>query len=230
VLSTELARAGVGIVSGGAIGCDQAAHFGALEGRGETWAMLGNALDQVDAPQRKLVDAMRDAGQTVFSQFPPGFRANANSFVQRNAVISGASDAVLVFRAGERSGALHTARFAKEQGRPVLVVPGNPWDEASKGSNALLCDGATPVLRPQHVLEALGLTGSLSPREVPTFDASALSAGARQVYEAMAGAMEFEELIARLPSLTPGKVSAALVELEVRGGVQHLGSRRYEKR
>jgi len=228
--ASELTRAGVGIVSGGAIGCDQAAHYGALEARGETWAVLGNALDQVDTPQRKLIDAMRAAGQTVFSQFPPGFRANGNSFVQRNAVISAMADAVLVFRAGEKSGALHTANFAREQGRPLLTMPGNPWDELSKGTNALLRDGATPVLRPEHVLDALGVTASLSPREVPTFDASAVSAGARQVYEVMAGAMDFEELIARLPALTPGKVSAALVELEVRGGVQHLGSRRYEKR
>ncbi len=229
-MAAELARAGVGIVSGGALGCDQAAHSGALEAGGETWVVLGNALDQVDSPQRKLIDAVHDAGQTVFSQFPPGFRANANSFVQRNAVISGVADAVLVFRAGEKSGALHTAMFAKEQGRPVLAVPGNPWDEASKGSNGLLRAGAALVLTSHDVLEALGVTASLSPREVPAFDTTGVSAGARQVYEAMVGAMEFEELIARLPSLTPGKVSAALVELEVRGGVQHLGSRRYEKR
>lgn len=226
----QLARAGVGIVSGGALGSDQAAHFGALDAEGETWAVLGNALDEIDAPQQALVKAMRDAGQTLFSQFPPGFRANANSFVQRNAIISGVADAVLVFRAGEKSGALHTATFAREQGRPLLVTPGHPWDVTAQGSNALLRDGATPVLRPQHVLDALGVSASLSPREVPAFDPSVLSEGARQVWDALTTATEFDELIVRLPSLTPGKISAALVELEVRGGVQHLGSRRYEKR
>lgn len=226
----QLAHAGVGVVSGGALGCDQAAHFGALDAGGETWAVLGHALDQVDAPQVKLVNAMRDAGQTLLSQFPPGFRANLNSFVQRNAVISGLADAVLVMRAGEKSGALHTAVFAREQGRPVLVVPGHPWDETSRGSNALLREGATPVLRPQHVLDALGVTASRSPREAPVFDVSVLSDGARQVYDALSAATEFEALIARLPALTPGKISAALVELEVRGGVLHLGARRYEKR
>ncbi|PZR10165.1 MAG: DNA-processing protein DprA [Archangium gephyra] len=230
-LSAAIAAEGVGVISGAALGCDQAAHRGAMAAGGETWAFLGNALDQIDPPQREICRQLRAAGQTIFSQFPPGARANKSTFTQRNALISAASDAVLVFRAGENSGALHTARDAVAQRRPLLATPADPWNEGALGSNALLQEGARPQVNVEDVLDAVGLTGSLSPREVPKFDANTLTPSARRVYEYLGrGSVDFDSLVAGLSELGAGVVSAALVELEVRGGVQHLGSRRYEKR
>lgn len=230
-LSVAISAAGVGIVSGAALGCDQAAHRGALAMEGETWAFLGNALDQIDPPQRTICAQMRKAGQTLFSQFPPGARANKSTFTLRNTLISAASDAVLVFRAGEKSGALHTAKDALDQGRPLLATPADPWNDAAIGSNALLRRGAKAQLCVEDVLEAVGVSNSLSPKEVPLFDAAQLTPSARRVYEFLGrGAVDFDALVNGLPELGAGAVSAALVELEVRGGVQHLGSRRYEKR
>ncbi len=229
-LARLLAEAGVGVVSGGAVGCDQAAHFGALDANGETWCVLGNALDQVDAPQQRLVAALRGAKQTVISQFPPGCRANLSTFIQRNLVISGVADAVLVLRAGRESGALHTAGYAKHQRRRLLVTPSDPWNSSALGSNALLRDGAVPVLDVDDVLRALELRGGLSPREVPAFELATVSPGAQAVYGALHAQTDFDELVARLPALSAGAVAAALVELELRGGVRHAGARRYEKR
>lgn len=230
-LSAEVARQGVGVVSGAALGCDQAAHRGALSVKGETWAFLGNALDQIDPPQRTICRQLRDAGQTIFSQFPPGARANLSTFTQRNKLISAASDAVLVFRAGADSGALHTARAARAQGRPLLATPADPWNEAALGSNGLLRAGAKAQVCLDDVLEAVGLSGSISPTSAAVFDPATATASARRVYALLArGAVDFDAMVAALPELGAGAISAALVELEVRGGVQHLGARRYEKR
>lgn len=230
-IAAEVARQGVGVVSGAAIGCDISAHKGALTGKGETWAFLGNALDQIDSPQREITARIVDAGHTLFSQFPPGSRANQSSFTLRNRLISAASDAVLVFRAGEGSGALHTARAALAQGRPLLATPADPWNEAAISSNALLQEGARAQLSVDDILDAVGATSLSPPPAAKAFDPTAVSPAAARVFELLRrGPTDFDDLAAALPELGPGRVSAALVELEVHGAVQHVGTRCYEKR
>ena len=182
-VANEAARYGLGIVSGAARGVDQWAHTGAVDVKGETWAFLGSALDEIDSEQRGIVRAILKVGGTVFSQFPPGFRANTNSFTQRNRLISGASDAVLVFRAPEGSGALHTANAALEQGRPLLATPGGPLERAALRA-AIGCSAkgeARPHLDVGDLLQAVGLTGSISPLAPVEIDLSELSALAAQV-------------------------------------------------
>lgn len=231
-VAAEAARHGLGIVSGAAVGVDQAAHFGAIDMKEETWAFLGSALDEIDFAQQSIVATILKIGGTIFSEFPPGFRSNLNSFTLRNRLISGASDAVLVFRAPEISGALHTARAALEQGRPLLATPGDPWNERAVGTNRLLREGlARPHLDVGDLLQAVGLTGSLSPSQPVAVDLSALSPLAAEVLSELArGSSDFEGLQAALPGPTSGQLSAALVELEVFGAVLHKGGRRYEKR
>jgi DNA processing protein len=231
-MSVEAAGQGLGVVSGAADGCDRAAHLGALSARGETWAFLGSALDQIDAGQREVSRQIVEKGGTLWSEYPPGFRSNMNSFTLRNRLISGASDAVLVFRAPATSGALHTARAALAQGRPLLATPGDPWSAACKGSNELLRSGqARPHLDVQDLLAAVGLAQTLSPVAPPLLDLSELSANARAVLDELAkGSADFEALLASLNSLSAGHLSSALVELEVFGAVIHKGGRRYEKR
>ncbi|MFZ5445022.1 MAG: DNA-processing protein DprA [Myxococcota bacterium] len=231
-LAVQVAQAGVGVVSGAAIGIDQAAHRGALTAQGETWAFMGAALDQIDSPQRAIVHEMLDAGQTLFSEFPPGFRSNLNSFKLRNRLIAGASDAVLIFRAGPTSGALHTAADALEQGRVVLAAPGDPWVEAARGSNRLLRDQRVrPYVDFSDITAALGLDQTISPPEPRVIDPSAISTPGSAVLNVLNdGSCDFEELLERLPDMNSGQLSAALLELEVFGAVLHKGGRRYEKR
>lgn len=229
--AAEAARAGLCVVSGAARGVDEAAHRGALAAKGETWAFLGSALDEMDKAQ-SLAEQIVRRGGTVFSEFPPGFRPNLNSFTLRNRLISGASDAVLVFRAPPGSGALHTARAARAQGRPVLATPGDPWSRVAMGSNELLRAGARPHLGLSDLLEAVGLGGSMSPPEpVPEVDLSQLGPLATDVLGVLAlGPSDFEGLQEAMPAVDSGELSSALVELEVFGAVVHKGGRRYEKR
>ena len=139
--AAAVAGGGAGVVSGAAAGVDRACHLGALDVGGETWAFLGSALDVVDAAQSRLVPAILDAGGAVFSELPPGIRASKQTFPRRNRLISGASDAVLVLRAGEKSGAMHTVAAARVQGRPVLACPGELWASSAQGCNLLVARG-----------------------------------------------------------------------------------------
>lgn len=227
-----LSRAGVGIVSGAAIGVDQAAHRGALAADGETWAFLGSALDQIDAAQRRICHDIVAHGGTVWSQFPPGARSNEGTFVQRNAVISAAADAVVVARAPNDSGARHTARAALAQGRPLLCMPGSPWDADCALSNQLLREGvATAAWGPAEVLRAVGLEGAEAPvSPARPLDLGELGEAARRVYEALAqGPLDLDALVAGAPGLGSGQVAAAVLELELSGAVVQKTGRRYER-
>lgn len=231
-IAGEAAYNGLGIISGGATGVDQAAHRGALAAQGETWAFLGCALDEIDSGQRWITQKILEAGGSVLSEFPPGFRANKSSFNRRNRLISGASDAVLVYRAPKPSGALNTAEFALEQGRPLLATIADPWSEVAEGSNELILLGkAKPHVGLENLMEAVGLVGSLSPALPVPGDLSELSPLASQVLRQLRrGAADFEGLLCAMSGPTSGELSAALVELEVFGAVVHKGGRRYEKR
>lgn len=233
----EMAQLGVGVVSGAALGVDSAAHRGAVSKRGETWAFLGSSIDQIDPHVIPIAKELLDAGGTVFSEFPPGFRANRSSFTLRNRLISGAADAVLIFRAGKDSGALHTARAALEQGRPVLATPGEPWNASADGCNELLSSGKAQLHRGTgDLLRALGLNGSLSSPTSPSeaavpVEQQSLGPTARTVIDVLArGPADFDSLAHALPTLSPSQLSVALVELELLGAVLQKGGRRYEKR
>lgn len=234
-IAAEAAHFGLGIISGAARGTDQAAHRGALLIPGETWAFLGSALDEIDFSQRVITRQILENGGSVFSEYPPGYRSNKHSFTRRNRLISGSSDAVLVFRAPVKSGALYTAGFALEQGRPLLATPGDPWSDVAKGSNELIKKReALPAFDLEDLVEAVGLKGSLSENQAAkpiVFDPSELSPLAGQVLKQLAsGSADFEGLLHAMPGPTSGQLSAALVELEVFGAVVHKGGRRYEKR
>src|SRR5262245_60638475 len=145
-LARDLAAAGVVVVSGMARGVDGEAHRGALEGGGPTVAVLGCGIDRdYPAVHAELARRIGETGLVV-SEYPPGVEPAPWRFPARNRIISGLSRAVVVVEARERSGALRTVDFALEQGRDVLVVPGEITSSLSAGVNALLRNGAAPVL------------------------------------------------------------------------------------
>ena len=156
-LARELVGHGLTIISGGAIGIDAAAHQGALDGGGRTLAIIGCGLD-VDYPQANRAMFDKIAGQgAIISEYPFGSQPEAWRFPQRNRVISGMAQGVLVVEAPESSGALNTVRHALEQGRPVLSVPGNIDRPASVGTNNLIKEGATPITETGDILRALNM-------------------------------------------------------------------------
>jgi DNA processing protein len=157
-LAIELARAGVVIISGLAIGVDGIAHRAALEAGGLTLAVLPSGLDHIyPGSHYQLAQQIVEQGGALISEYPENSIAYKMNFISRNRLVSGLSDAVLITEAAEKSGTLHTADFALQQGREVLAVPGNITSPTSAGTNNLLKSGATPVTGVKDILHALGL-------------------------------------------------------------------------
>jgi DNA processing protein len=163
-MSRELAEQNIAVVSGGAVGIDASAHRGAISGGGRTLAFLGCGLD-VDYPRdnRHLFEQIIEHGAMI-SENPLGAQPEAWRFPARNRCIAAMSLGVLVIEAPRKSGALITARFALDQGHPVLAVPGNIDRPSSEGCNDLLKDGAILVTETADILQAVGLRPLTAPR------------------------------------------------------------------
>lgn len=166
-LGRELAQAGVWVVSGMARGVDAAAHRGALEGGGLTVAVWGSGCDRVYPPEHvKLASAIGERGG-ILTEYPPGTPPRRENFPERNRLIAGLSQILVVVEADQRSGALLSAKLALEEGREVMAVPGSVFSPLSAGPNGLLRAGAAPVLCAQDILDALSVTATAQPPAVP---------------------------------------------------------------
>ena len=216
-VAAELARAGVTVISGLALGIDAAAHEGALEGGGLTIGVLGGGHRRFFPPRnRELADRILAAGGAVASPFAPDEDAFPYKFLQRNGVVAALSDAVAVMEAPARSGALNTAGWAA--GRiPVFVFPGDVDRRAVAGCLALLRDGATLVRDAADILADLRIERT----------AAVLATNTREHDERHAALLE---LLAREPmnadqladaaGLASAQTLALLTELELCGAVE----------
>ena len=213
LLATETAAAGAVVVSGMARGIDGEAHRGALAAQGKTVAVLGCGVDRdYPAAHAELARAIVASGGLVVSEYEPGVEPAPWRFPARNRIIAGLARATVVVEARERSGALITADFALEDGREVLVVPGEITSALSHGTNALLRLGATPATSVADVLEALSLT----PRAEIALPSDPAS---RAVLAALdEGDATLDEL-GRTSGLEPGALAGALTLLELSGVV-----------
>lgn len=151
----ELARAGYTIVSGMAEGIDTEAHRAALKAGGRTAAVLGGGLNRCYPASNRGLMAEIAGSAGVWTEFPLWRKPDRRSFPQRNRIVSGVSEAVLVIESGLRGGSLITARLASEQGKPVYVIPGRIDAPESAGCHALIRDGAQLVSEPEEILEDL---------------------------------------------------------------------------
>jgi DNA processing protein len=158
-LAHDLSIRGVTVVSGLARGIDTAAHRGALEAGGRTFAVCGCGLDYPYPPEnKKLMEEIAGSGANL-SEFAPTVHPESWHFPARNRIISGLSMGTIVVEAAERSGALITSDFAAEQGRDVFAVPGNVHKAQSRGCHGLIKQGATLVENAEDVLAALNNRG-----------------------------------------------------------------------
>lgn len=151
-LSFEMAAAGAIIVSGLAEGIDGLASAAAINAGGETIAVLGCGIDMVYPKQHVRLAAEVAERGSIITEFAPGTPPNGWNFPIRNRIISALSGAVLVVEAGEKSGALITARYAVVQGKTLFAVPGDITSPRSVGTNRLLADGALPALDAEEML------------------------------------------------------------------------------
>jgi len=156
-LGKKLAEYGVTVISGMAYGIDSASHRGALAAGGRTIAVLGCGPD-ICYPDsnRGLMEEIQKNG-AVISEFPPGMPPLATNFPRRNRLISGMARCLIIAEAGLASGSLITAEYALEQGKDVFAVPGNINSIYSVGTNKLIRDGATPLIRIADIALELGL-------------------------------------------------------------------------
>jgi DNA processing protein len=216
-----LAGCGVTVVSGLAIGIDGAAHVGALDAGGGVVGVVATGLDVV-YPRRHVVlfERVRAAG-VLLSETGFGIGADRFRFPVRNRIIAALADVVVVVEATLRGGARITAEAALEYGRTVLVVPGSRRNPAAEGCNALLADGAHPLLEPDDVLVALGLTpgarrgwGAPPARPTPRGESA-------RVLEACSGEAATVDQLASRTALTPAGVTLVLLELERQGWIEH---------
>ena len=232
----EMAASGVQIISGLASGIDAAAHEGALEGGGTTFAVLGCGVN-ICYPRENYPLMRKILGQKggVLSEFPPGERPLAWHFPQRNRLISALADLVLVVEARKKSGSLITADFALEQGKSVYALPGRVNDSLSEGSNRLIAQGAGIAVEPSVLLEELGISVRPTLSETPGEPGNSakrrtdrtFTEEERRILQALEnGSRTLEELhqISRCPI---PQLSSLLVRLQLDGVIREEGKNTY---
>jgi DNA processing protein len=230
-LGRGLAAAGVTVVSGMALGVDSAAHAGALEVGGPTLAVLAGGADvPYPASKRRLYEAIVASGGAVVSEMPPGFRAFRWNFPARNRIIAALAPATIVVEAAERSGSLITAELALDLGRDVGAVPGSVQSWRSRGTNALLRDGAV-LVRDAH--DALDLVLGTDAAAVARRQAAATAVPpprhlAPELQALLAAVEDGRDTVAALAPDAAGAavVRAGLMELELLGLVRRAAAGR----
>jgi len=227
-LARELGAMGLVIVSGLAVGIDTAAHRGALETNAHTVAVLGSGFRHIyPAANAKLAERIGEMG-TLLSEYPVDTKPAKWTFPQRNRILSGLSRGVVVVEAGVRSGALITARFALEQGREVLAVPGNLTSASSAGPNRLIKDGAKLVETVDDIVQEFpDLCCSNEKSRVKERKRISLSEAQQRVYDLIGlEAMHIDDIIDR-GNLSLSEASYILLVLQMENLIQEVEGGRY---
>lgn len=231
-LVAPVAREGVVIVSGMALGIDGAAHTAALEASGTTLAVLGAGLDEDNiypAFHRTLASRIVAGGGALISEFPIGTHVLKQNFPFRNRIIAGLSKATLVIEAAAKSGSLITARTALEENREVFAVPGPIDSPHALGPNNLIKSGeAALVASADDILFALGLRSSKSATVAPTSpQISADSAEEAAILNILSREPLHMDEIIRASGLSASVASSTLTLMEMKGSARHIGGKQY---
>lgn len=187
-LGAVLAEHGWTVVSGGALGVDSWAHRGALAAEGVTVAVLASGVDKPYPPGHHDLFKSIGAHGALVSEWPPGRQPTRHAFLVRNRVIAALSRGTVVVEAALRSGALNTARHARDQGRPLMAVPGPVTSEQSAGCHELIREwGAVCVTGARDVMELLRFPEDQLPGcpRGPVLPRDALDAVTARVLEAV---------------------------------------------
>ncbi len=239
-LARDAAGQELTVISGLAYGIDAAAHQGCLDGRGTTVAVLAHGLHTVQPPRhRELARRILEGGGALVSEYPPGVRASKNTFVPRNRIIAWMGAATVVVEGREDSGARHTARYAFDEDRTVLAVPGRPDDPLAGLPNRLLREEGAAVCR-----HSADLLASVDPRFARGVEQAlkaralllrqraleameALGSDARRIMERLEGDPHHVDELARWTQLPVQRVLELLLHLELEGLVEQYPGMRY---
>lgn len=216
--AATLARTGLVVTAGLAVGIDGSAHRGALAAGGETIAVLGSGLKRIyPGTHSRLAVELAAAGGALVSEFSLEAAPLPRHFPQRNRLISGLSLGVVVVEASLRSGSLITARHALDQGRELFAVPGSIHNPLARGCHRLLRDGACLVESAADILEELGLPAAPAP--VPARTKTTLPASLQVLLRHVGFSPVTPEALVESSGLTIAEISSMLIDLEIRGYV-----------
>ena len=222
----EIATAGITVVSGMAIGIDTFAHKGTLSANGKTIAVLGNSLDEKNIYPRNNCNLAREISQSglLLSEYPPETKAGPLTFPARNRIVAGLSRGTLVVEAGEKSGALITAKMALDYNREVFSVPGSIYAPESIGTHMLIQQGAKLVMNVSNILEELPFNPEK--KQLPLFRIPETETE-KILLNVLSSAPIHIDNIAKLAKLETMAVSSSLSMLEIKGWVKNIGGQNY---
>ncbi len=221
MIAHDLAKQGVCIVSGLALGIDAQSHLGALDAGEPTIAVLGCGVEMpYPRENRRIYERMLETG-LILSEYIPGTNPKPQHFPARNRIISGLSSGVLVVEAAERSGTLFTVEFAQSQGRDVFAVPGNITSKMSKTPNNLIREGCPTVIEARDVLDWFRWPthdgGKVEERIIQQLSMQEMSV----IALLEKGDCHFDALLTNLDYNTP-QLSSLLMSMELKGIIEKL--------
>ncbi len=218
-IAKELSQCGINVVSGLAKGIDAAAHKAALLGGGITTGVLGCGIDVVyPAGNKELYMQIEASGGMIISEFSPGTAAVSSNFPQRNRIISGICDGVIVVEAARSSGSLITAHYALEQGRDVYAVPGNVNSPQSEGTNDLIRQGARLITCGKDVIEDMyDMLRSMYPAKQDKNLPRKLDKDEEAVYNAISLGNDTLNSVSQHLNKPVGLISGVISVLEIEG-------------
>ncbi|MCL2855193.1 MAG: DNA-processing protein DprA [Defluviitaleaceae bacterium] len=245
-LAKDLAGVGIVIISGMARGLDAHAHKAAIDAGGTTVAVLPSGIDICYPTENMQLYKQIPHHGALLTELPLGDRPNIGTFHQRNRLISGLADAIIVVEAEERSGTFITVRHALEQGKEVLAVPGDIFSRKSYGTNQLIKEGATPIttyldaiitLKSQkHLENFFGHKRHENQEKTPLLESApesvtkkTLATDVSLVYSCINHEPTSMDYIIHTTGLAFGDVSRILLELEISQMVKKLPGSRYTK-
>lgn len=232
--SYKLAKCGLTIISGLAKGIDSMAHIGALEAGGRTIAVLGCGVDLTYPKENEKLMENIILNGAVISEYVPGTLPLPFNFPNRNRLISGISEGVVVIEAGKKSGSLITANCALEQGREVFAIPGNINCNSSTGTNMLIKDGAKVVLDIFDILDELNISTDLSDSEVVEYKDGQItniyidaSEAEMKIIKCIGYETMHIDMIGRLCNMDICKLNSLIVIMELKGFLEQLPGKIY---
>lgn len=217
--STQLSNAGVVIISGLAYGIDIAAHKAALAAGGITVAVLAGSLDYIYPAAHYHVAQQITQRGSLISEYEKGAISFRSNFITRNRIVSGLADVLLITEAIVNSGSLHTARFALDQGKTVMAVPGNINSPASEGCNNLIKSGAIPVTDVSDIFFALKLKPSSS-----TTQPRLGNAQEQLVFNFIKDGVNSQDDLAQAAKISGPQLASTLTMLELSGHIRPAGA------
>ncbi|MFH1657336.1 MAG: DNA-processing protein DprA [bacterium] len=223
---SEIAAAGVTIVSGFMYGVDATSHRAAVNAGGRTIAVMPCGIDLIHPEyQEELYDDILKTNGLIVSEYAKDFAPALWTYPRRNRIVAGLCKAVLVVEAGLPSGSLITARLAEKYGRKIFAIPGNITSEVSKGTSQLLKEGAVPVTCPKDILEYYNMTVADSIKSYE--NKTKLGALEKQIMEQLKAEPLEIDALARILKISAAKIGTVLSLMQLAGLVFQEGAKYY---